>query len=293
MIDSLFDLNEFNNHLLSRGLSNGLLFHPAILRSYFDYDSLGAEDQRRIQVLFLHRLLKFTEALELEIVNPVFNEILSGTSIFGSLSESEHRLVQEFIFEEVVHAEQASAIRRLISIYLPPGFHFEKSPTQELNTLTSKWREQDLSPQEIAFVYVFSSETLISKRLQINSGETMNKTVRQYMKMHLVEEARHRDYFFHKMDSFWNTLNESKKRTVLFLVADCILAFLRVNPSVLKYDLSLLSESIEPYGSSENHQNLAKGTLQQCSGILKYFASKVPAATNREFNMKIEEGIYV
>src|SRR5690606_14750760 len=99
-------------------------------------------------------------------------------------------------------------------------------PKEHLELLQQKHKDSVLSAQDIHFIFVFSSETLISKRLSVNTRPEIQQPVREFMRLHLKEEAEHRKYFIEKFKSIFLRWSKEKQHTALSVIGECVKTFL-------------------------------------------------------------------
>ena len=217
-------------------------YHPAILAMYLDVQKLNHFQLGILQRQMLKRFLLYTENLELKVVNPVFQKIVGSTGELKITSKEEYSLVKQFIVEEEVHAELATNLFSEItqdSVYLLKS----STPKEHLQLIKDEYLNSGLTPDDIEFLFVFASETLITKRLKMNTLPDMKTNVRQYMMMHLMDETRHRHYFLQKFKSIYLLWDEEKKRASATVIGSCIKMFLQPDLVSLRLDLSSLGVS--------------------------------------------------
>lgn len=218
-------------------------YHPAVLSELIDFSQLSADQIQAIEKRVLQRFLIFTEELELNIINRSFKFILGSNSKYGTQSREEAKLIKRFVTEEEVHAELAQALCG--EIFAEPPVAFKTcGPDYLLGELRSKYASSGLEIAEIDFFFAFASETLISKRLSLNSRPEIKRSVREYMRMHMLEEILHREYFMKKFAGVYEGFSREKRQLVMAVVADAIKLFLSNNPLSLKFDICALG--LEP-----------------------------------------------
>lgn len=246
-------------------------YHPTLIENFVDTSLLTKEGSSKLQKLILSRYLEFTENLELDVVNKVFKNIISQKyeNKMNVQTKDEERILKRFIFEEETHAELAATLRRELEIESARQ-PIQALPKKELNSFILNLNCSTLSADEVEFLYVFSSETLISDRLKTNASSDMHQNVSNYMQMHLIEESLHRAYFLQKFKSVFPTWSDSKKQEALTTIGKCMRLFLEPDLTSLKFDIISLNEQINCLRSEIIFDPLveAKTTLNSLKTIL-------------------------
>jgi len=214
----------------------GHFYHPDIISKYLDITNFDFEKLREIERCFLGRFLRYTEQLELNVVNPVFENILGSVGHIAAKNRIEESRVKNFIQEENVHAEIAHEIR---CFYINRDIVFlnQASPAEHLTSLVKKYSSAVFSQRDIEFIFVFASETLISSRLALNTTKNIVRDVADYMRMHLCEEAQHRSYFLSKFSEVYKLWPKEKQALAPEVLANCIYTFLSQDLTALKLDM--------------------------------------------------------
>lgn len=188
---------------------------------------LSKATQESIRFNQLVRYQQFTDQLELELVIPVSMDIANGrydASGMGPNLKQEARLI---IIDEATHSYIANGVIECVGSYeLATGSDYSPAPfIKKLDSIN-----QGQEPSISRFVAAFVSETLITGNLlQIPKDLSVKATVRQIVRDHAQDEARHHRYFGLAMDQFWYSNKGSRgdlirdlmyKRIIDFVVPD-------------------------------------------------------------------------
>jgi hypothetical protein len=201
--------------------------HPAVT-------ALGPEAIRSILVRRLYIYLEFSEALELEVVNPVLLKLArnkEGLNLPDEMRFDAHRIYTDEAYHGQFAADLERQVRDMtgitpISVDTP---HFLRRLIQLEATVPSKLR--GLARLGSAIV----AEILISAILSdIPTDKGVVKTVREVVADHAEDEGRHHIYFANLLDFIWPQLTPKQRLTIGPLLPHFIRAFLDPDRSAIE-----------------------------------------------------------
>src|SRR6516164_4373447 len=192
-------------------------------------DKLGNDTTRRLMMRKLESYNAFTERLEYKAVMAASIKIAQYPSAFG-LSEQAGREARLIVTDESHHAYVAIELIKQIPGFseLPP-----LTPSQPLFLRGLEELERDL-PNEFAddllIAFVSISETLITSILRgIPRDRRVVSAVRNTVRDHCIDEARHHSYFVYVVHQHWASIEPYRREILGPLYAKLIRLFLDPN----------------------------------------------------------------
>jgi len=190
---------------------------------------LGDHAVRRLTMRKLESYNEFTEKLEYKAVMAASIKIAQNPSAFG-LSEQAGREARLIVTDESHHAYVAIELIKQIPGFseLPP-----LTPSQPLFLRGLEELERDL-PNEFAddllIAFVSISETLITSILRgIPRDRRVVSAVRNTVRDHCIDEARHHSYFVYVVHQHWASIEPYRREILGPLYAKLIRLFLDPN----------------------------------------------------------------
>ncbi|MCF1470227.1 hypothetical protein GOZ89_06705 [Agrobacterium vitis] len=197
------DPNDENFHLFPKRFAP-VSEHPLILTKY-------PEKINTILGLHLVRYMKFTQMLELVVVNDATRSVALGQMPFDINREmllDAHRLYCDEAYHALFSADIIEQVERLFGVASPnyvPSFLL-----QIRDTLASHDNERQKFLLKLIFVIV--SEMLITSNLKdVHKGGEMPQAVSDVMRDHAADESRHHVFYRELLTQVWPQLSKQER----------------------------------------------------------------------------------
>jgi hypothetical protein len=210
--------------------------HPRVLATIAEDPAL----LRRLQHASIDWFNWFTSHLEHRFVNDVLLDIKDGAD--GLILPDMMRLdAREIYFEEAEHASVADELS--FQIGKANGESPTSQPRPEFFDRISRIEGQ-VSPELgrlVRLLFVIGTETSITGVLsKLPKNEEVVTAVRDVIRDHSVDEAKHSSYFTDVFEHVWPQLPSSARRTVGPLLPEIVAAFLRPDRRSVEHHLASL-----------------------------------------------------
>ena len=193
--------------------------HPVI-------EKLGSRAKHRLAMRKLESYNAFTENLEYKAVMAASIKIAQNPQAFG-LSERAGREARLIVTDESHHAYVAIELIKHIPEFaeLPPLIPLQPRFLRGLDELERGLPTELADDVLIAFVSI--SETLITSMLRgIPRDPRVVSAVRNTVRDHFIDEARHHSYFVYVVQQHWASITPDRKEMLGPLYARLIRLFL-------------------------------------------------------------------
>lgn len=213
---------------------------------------LSWEAQQRLLARHLVYFLRYTTALELQIVNRAVSDIISNTSGI-LLPRFAGRMALQFYTDEAYHAlfseELANQVERL---------HTSEKKLLDFKRLQILFSlEQDESADKrplFRFLTAFVSETGITKELFDLSSTSLKYPVACMFRDHLHDEKQHCKFFSNLFVYGWRHANEDTKADITRMLPSLMKTFALIDQEWLS--AALESEGIDQTSAHEIAESL-------------------------------------
>ena len=208
-------------------------------------DKLGNHAERRLAMRRLESYNAFTEKLEYEAVMAASIKLAQNPQAFG-LSEQAGREARLIVTDESHHAYVAIELMRRI-----PGFSELPPPTPSQPPFLRGLEEleKDLPTEfadDLLIAFVSISETLITSLLRtIPRDRRVVSAVRNTVRDHSIDEARHHSYFVYVVNQHWAASTPDRREILGPLYAKLIRLFL--DPDLDLWRVWLLEAGLDPH----------------------------------------------
>lgn len=228
--DSRASVRNTERRMLRRSKSSELPFSIQLV-PIAKHSLLAHREPRVMHELLAQRLysyLQFTDVLETEVVVPVCLNLarceLPGLMLDPAMAFDARRIATD----EMYHAQCAADLTLQLAeeVCVAPVVHSRPLFLDELQQILdeTRWEMRHLS--RLHFVIV--SETLITNILRgVPNDETVMPTVRETIRDHALDEARHHAYFAEILEVVWPQLTTQQKDVVGQQLARFITMFLQ------------------------------------------------------------------
>jgi len=189
-------------------------------------EKLGNHAAQRVTMRKLESYNAFTESLEYQAVMAAAIKIAQNPSAFG-LSEQAGREARLIVTDESHHAYVAVELMKRIPGFseLPPLIPSQPPFLRVLKELERGFPTKFADDLLIAFVSI--SETLITSILRgIPRDPRVVSAVRNTVRDHCIDEARHHSYFVYVVHEHWASSSPDRRETLGPLYANLIRLFL-------------------------------------------------------------------
>jgi hypothetical protein len=189
-------------------------------------DKLGSHATHRLMMRKLESYNAFTEKLEYKAVMAASMKIAQGPQAFG-LSEQAGREARLIVTDESHHAYVAIELIKRVPGFsdLPPLTSSQPPFLRGLEELERGLPAEFADDLLIAFVSI--SETLITSILRgIPRDRRVVSAVRNTVRDHCIDEARHHSYFVYVVHQHWASSTSDRKEILGPLYAKLIRLFL-------------------------------------------------------------------
>jgi len=189
-------------------------------------EKLGNHAAQRVTMRKLESYNAFTESLEYQAVMAAAIKIAQNPSAFG-LSEQAGREARLIVTDESHHAYVAVELMKRIPGFseLPPLIPSQPPFLRVLKELERGFPTEFADDLLIAFVSI--SETLITSILRgIPRDPRVVSAVRNTVRDHCIDEARHHSYFVYVVHEHWASSSPDRRETLGPLYANLIRLFL-------------------------------------------------------------------
>ena len=189
-------------------------------------DKLGKHATHRLTMRKLESYNAFTEQLEYEAVMAGAIKIAQNPRTFG-LSEQAGREARLIVTDETYHAYVAIELMKRIPGFseLPPLGQSEPRFLRGLEEFRDSFPAEFADDLLIAFVSI--SETLITSILRKIPGDRrVVSAVRNTVRDHCIDEARHHSYFVYVVHQHWASSPPDRREILGPLYANLIRLFL-------------------------------------------------------------------
>lgn len=199
-----------------------ILKHPIISQEY-------AHQENRIRHQHLQRYLNFTHKLELVVVNDITLKIALGHYGFELPPEmlmDAHRIYVDESYHALFSFDMMQQLAAQVGT--DPGILSNPSFLGEILRITNLYPEKKYK-LILGLFFVIVSETLITDSLrEIHKNPDVDSGVKELIKDHAQDEARHHAFYRHLLFTIWPQIPEDCRRLVVRHLSDLIFAF--VNP---------------------------------------------------------------
>ena len=208
-------------------------------------DKLGNHATRRLMMRKLESYNAFTEKLEYKAVMAASIKIAQDPQAFG-LSEQAGREARLIVTDESHHAYVAIELIKRIPGFseLPPLAPSQPPFLRGLEELEKSLPAEFADDLLIAFVAI--SETLITSILRgIPRDPRVVSAVRNTVRDHCIDEARHHSYFVYVVHQHWASSAPDRREILASLYAKLIRLFL--DPNIDLCRAWLLEAGLDPH----------------------------------------------
>jgi len=198
----------------------------------------GGERVNSILTNHLYRYLDFTTKLEIVAVNDTVKDLALGHSVINPSEEMKIdalKIYTDEAYHALFSADLFDQLKKMSGVHpvVPKVPYFLST----LNSIIAEYASES-ERNLLKLIFVIVSETLITSSLtDIRKDENLPEAVRDVIRDHAMDEARHHAFFSGLLLSIWPMLDRQTRIHCLTRIPDFIFAFVHPDKDAITAEL--------------------------------------------------------